>query len=468
MSVPDLDERLDEIEATARDIVSSISEKLKDKDDKIFEIISNTYFEYKNQLQIIKELVVYKEYRDGKTKTDNQQPKSKSSKSTENDPDLKGKEIREIREKKEIEESTDFKFIKDDKKFQNLLKKENKIRKNFHGNRDFYYIIKGIAYELENLEEDEKKVAIIIRYIERNFGGIEYEIDIDLDINLEGMNTKIELIKRIFNDLNLNYNQKFKLNSVFLFKELYNIVCERLDKSGNLKINKDDIMGYNVNLCINDNIRDIKARYLLLGIEPSLTTLINQNIKLQNELLTITLYDGSPFIEDNNKEYRFRKINEIQEDARENKLIIIENLNQIHPFLFDLYNMNYIIKDEKKFVRICYDNFNEQLTEVNENFRIIILVDKYFINQCELALLNRLEKMILPFDKLLDNDIKESSKDIIDEIIIQSTINNYNHEDINFSLKNLLINCGNEEIQGLIYCFINEFKKIISLIKMKK
>jgi hypothetical protein len=163
------------------------------------------------------------------------------------------------------------------------------------------------------------------------------------------------LIKRIFNDLNLNYNQKFKLNSVFLFKELYNIVCERLDKSGSLRINKDDIKGYNVNLCINDNIRDIKARYLLLGIEPSLTTLINQNIKLQNELLTITLYDGSPFIEDNNKEYRFRKINEIQEDARESKLIIIENLNQLHPFLFDLYNMNYIIKDETKFVRICYD-----------------------------------------------------------------------------------------------------------------
>ena len=50
LSVPDLDERLDEIEATACDIVSSISDKLKDKDDKIFEIISNTYFEYKNQL----------------------------------------------------------------------------------------------------------------------------------------------------------------------------------------------------------------------------------------------------------------------------------------------------------------------------------------------------------------------------------------------------------------------------------
>ena len=99
-------------------------------------------------------------------------------------------------------------------------------------------------------------------------------------------------------------------------------------------------------------------------------------------------------------------INKIQDDAKEDTLIIIENLNQIHPFLFDLYNMNYIIKDEKKFVRICLENFNEQLTLVDNNFRIIIFVDKKFVNQCELALLNRFEKIILSFDKLLDNNLK--------------------------------------------------------------
>lgn len=50
-------------------------------------------------------------------------------------------------------------------------------------------------------------------------------------------------------------------------------------------------------------------------------------------------------------------------------------------------------------------------------------MDKYFKNQCKLALLNRLEKMILPFDKLLNKDIKESVKDIKDEIqILASSI----------------------------------------------
>lgn len=56
--VPDLDENIDEIVTTAQDIVMSISDKLKD--DKIFELISHSYFEYKTQLKIIKELVAYK------------------------------------------------------------------------------------------------------------------------------------------------------------------------------------------------------------------------------------------------------------------------------------------------------------------------------------------------------------------------------------------------------------------------
>ena len=45
---------------TSRDIVESISDKLEE--EKIFEIISRTYFSYKEILQFIKELIVYKEY----------------------------------------------------------------------------------------------------------------------------------------------------------------------------------------------------------------------------------------------------------------------------------------------------------------------------------------------------------------------------------------------------------------------
>ena len=42
LAVPDLDQRLDQLTDTARNIVESISPKIKN--DKIFEILSQTYF----------------------------------------------------------------------------------------------------------------------------------------------------------------------------------------------------------------------------------------------------------------------------------------------------------------------------------------------------------------------------------------------------------------------------------------
>ena len=50
-----------------------------------------------------------------------------------------------------------------------------------------------------------------------------------------------------------------------------------------------------------------------------------------------------------------------------------------------------------KFARLCLDNFSEheQLTPVNDSFRIIILTDRKFINEVDIVFLNRLEKMIL-------------------------------------------------------------------------
>ena len=275
-------------------------------------------------------------------------------------------------------EKRQFEFIKGLKEFTDLMKKENKIRKDFHGIRDFYNLIRGIAIELKSGDlTDNEKVAIIIKYIERNFGGIEYEIDIDFNLVLEDTKEIIELIINILEDYDFcEENTTLKLSSVFLFKKLYNLECDKVDPNSNLKIDKLKINDYNLNNCINDNIKDANSRNLLLEIRPSLSPLIYQIIKFQNPLKKIIFYDGSPFVDDNNKEYRFKILSQIQENAREDCLIILENLNQIHPFLSDLYDMNYIIKDDKKLIRICLDHLNEQLIQVNKNFRVIILVDR--------------------------------------------------------------------------------------------
>ena len=63
-------------------------------------------------------------------------------------------------------------------------------------------------------------LEIIIKYIERNFGGIEYEIDIDFKLDLQDMREKIDLIKKIIEDYETYRREDkiTKLSSIFLFK----------------------------------------------------------------------------------------------------------------------------------------------------------------------------------------------------------------------------------------------------------
>jgi hypothetical protein len=114
--------------------------------------------------------------------------------------------------------------------------------------------------------------------------------------------------------------------------------------------------------------------------------------------------------------------------------------------------MNYIIKDGRKYTRVCFDNLNEQLFLVNDNFRIIIIVDNEFINKVDLAFLDRFEKINVSFDKLLDQNLKLVAKNLIEKIGFNKNKN------IDSSLKNLLINCGDEDIAGLVYYFSKEIK----------
>jgi hypothetical protein len=218
-------------------------------------------------------------------------------------------------------EKRQFSDIKEDDKYKELLKQEAKIRKDFHGNRDFYHLIQGTAYDLGKVldSRDSEKIKIIIKYIERNFGGIDYEIDIDFNLVLDDIQQKIDTIHEILKAYNHKEGKIIKLKSVYLFKAIYNIQCDKIEQNSPLKIDINIINDYDLNKSINDNIRDNNSRYLLLEVKQSLTTLIYQNIRLQNENIIkdeIELHDGSPFVDDENKEYKFKKINEIQEDAK--------------------------------------------------------------------------------------------------------------------------------------------------------
>ena len=445
LSTADLDKKLDELIFTSSKIAESIDPRIKN--EKIFELLSLTYYHYKRLLKFIKELTVLKQYEKEKQNNNN------------NSIDINDEDEIEKREEEKREEER-FECAKQTKEFKDLMKKENKIKIDFHGYRDFYYLIKGIANTFRDRGDisDEEKVNIIIDNIERNFGGIEYEIDIDFNLRFDDIKKEIYEFRNIV-EYYFFYEENgiFKLNSIFLFKQLYNIQCEKMEQYRNIEIDKNKINDYNIYKCINNNVNDYNSRYLLIEVNSSLNQLVYQYIKLNNPFKeSIILYQGSPFINDNNNDYIYKKLKEIIKNLNDNKLIIIENLNQIHPYLYDLYDMNYQIIEQLKYTKIYLDFFNQFNNLINNRIKIIFLVDKTFYKNSDLSFLNRFEKISLKFDNLLDDHLKAIERQLIEQFRLKHSIRRYRKS--NYSLKDLLINCSDEDIHGLIYYFSRSFK----------
>ena len=431
LNIPDLD-RLDEIVHSTRNIVESISPLLL-KNHEIFTILICTYYEYKRVLQIIKELMVYKIY------INENKNKIKENEFNEN--------IINFPDKMNFEE------IKNTIEFKDLMNQNNEIIKDFHGICDFYNLIKGIANELykirfkrNNFENEKNLTEKIEKYIERNFGGIEYEIEIELILKLDDTE-EIATIKKSFESYQFN-NKKhsIKLSSDYLFKISYNLQCDKME-CYDIKIDETKIDDYNINNCIIDNINDINSRFLLLEMNISMMDLIYQSIKLQNQYKDIKLYTKSSFIDDNNKDYIYEKINEILKDAKDDNIIIIKDFNEIHPYLSNLYNRNYQEIGNKKYAIIGSDKF-----EVNDQFKIIILSDENYIRKCDIVFLKKFEKINIQLKQLLNIKLMEYSNNLFEEIQIANSTKKYN-VNINYSFKDIMINCSFEDIQGLVFYY---------------
>ena len=285
LSVPNLEDQLDQLKVTSKSIVESISKEISKEPSKIFvfNILSRAYYLYKKNLNFIKKLIVLKKFLKKNEK-------------------FKGKNLNQIETQPE---------------FKNLFNSERKIKNEFHGNRDFYNIIKGVALEgsqLNNISDETQIVPLIEKYIERNFGGISNEIDIDFNIQPDDIKEEMNNLKEILKEKipNDDEDKMEKVISVYLFKKIFNLI------GSTYKIKEDHIDKYDLNRCINENINDNNSRYLLLEIKSTLVPLINRIIEIQNpDKKSIELINGSPFSDDNNNEYKIKKVGEIQNDAKE-------------------------------------------------------------------------------------------------------------------------------------------------------
>ena len=319
----------------------------------------------------------------------------------------------------------------------------------------------GIAYEINEFNGADLQL-IVKKYIERNFGG--FEINVDFENDYDELQELEQYAKKIYKLFLEKISERKKWSSVQLFEIVYNIYCSTDNEPDSIMDEAClDDLNYIKNII--DNIKDIKSRYLLLGIKSSRALLIHQ--KISKELKkTIYFYEGSPFENDNNNEYQFKIISKIQEHAENGDIIILHNLNQIYAFLYDLFNKNFIIKDGKQYARICHGNYSDQYTPINREFRVIIMVNKNYMDKVEPPFLNRFEKMLLSFSQLISEKQKNLANSIADEFDVTKYVNKLMYK-INYRLKDLLIGCHLEDILGMIYYELDSDEKGVDDSKIK-
>ena len=318
-------------------------------------------------------------------------------------------------------------------KYKQEFKKKNVIKKyeDFHGNRDFYHLIKYPSTKIKealksNKIIDEKFLAnLSIKGLERNFGGL----NMDENRYTNGINLIIEKLSE--------YNNEVK------------------------NIMKENNLIYSIKDKIMDNLtepsNEYLSRYLLLITRSNIglyfvTSFLKSIDGNNNDFNNYTILIGSLFIDDIEKEeYTTKVLSKIKMNMEKDTILVLKDFESIYPSLYDLFNQNLVKVRDKKYARIALGSKTNSFSEVNDKFRCIVIVDQDKLNNQEIPFLNRFEKQSISFEYLMNQEQILIANKIYKKI--QSLIK-YDEQKlklINYNLKNLLINCNEEEILGIVY-----------------
>ena len=169
----------------------------------------------------------------------------------------------------------------------------------FHGARDFYYLIK-IATRLLKNNTNRSFEGIAMESIERNFGGLELDKE---------KNKKIwpstKKVKQLFSKHQNNY-------------------VENIDK-------------YDIFSCIKNNLENNNNRYLLLITKKTKNDTMIEFI-LKKLKLKYKFMQGSKLKEDQNEEYVLQKAWSIISSMKNGEIIILKDLEIVFPKFYDLFN----------------------------------------------------------------------------------------------------------------------------------
>ena len=317
--------------------------------------------------------------------------------------------------------------------YQSFLNKDN-INGNFHGNRDFYHLIKYamrelIKYKKEIKENNKDRILtkIGLKALARNFGGLSDS----------------------FNNIKLEFRKSFK----------------------NFDEDEDRSFNYNILECIKDNLNDYNSRFLMLVANSTIVKYLENILKTEKRryiFLTGSVFKNDKKAAQKGGGYSEDLLNKIQFQITKDDILILKDLEIIYPSLYELFNQNYTKIGKKYYTKITFAN-SKSSSEIHNNLRIILLITQNQLDNMKVdpPFLNRFEKQIVRFSDLLNENQKILSQKVSESLEKIRTFNNYDklqensdeNDDpflnssnkLSYNLPELMINCSNDEIQGLIY-----------------
>ena len=315
-------------------------------------------------------------------------------------------------------------------------------QREFHGLRDFYHLIKNAMNYIIIEKKDKKDKNDNID----NNGNEKLNSEEDnnnININEKSYEIGIKSLFRNFNGLKRPFNSFDTIKKIFddFYKE----------------INKDNYKNtFNVFDCLRDNIKDNNSRYLLIIMESSICIHLLNNI-MQELNKKYIFYSGSQLKEDVNQEkYNEKLLNKIQLSLENGDVLVLKNMENIYPSLYNLFNQNFTILGGKKFARIVFANY-KSYSVVNDEFRAIVLVDEEQIMQKmeDPPFLNRFEKHTFSYDNLMEEMELKITNQIINYLEL---VLSYNNKNCKLDLEKQVIWYNKEEIKGLVFKEYNKLK----------
>ena len=300
-------------------------------------------------------------------------------------------------------------LVKSVHKYKTGLNFSKDKNRNFHGTRDFYYLIKTLVSNI-----------------------------------IKKQNTNINIFDEVFFAIESNYNGLFKNNESSASKAIESEFIKFNPIEKRKIFNKFSTMEL-----IKNNIKNNESRYLLLITKSNLSQyLVRQMIKSDQEEREIIYYLGSLFEEDiYNEAYSAKAITQIKYYLEEPIILVLKNLSTTYASLYDLFNQRFNYYLGKKYAEISMRDVTSP-SLVNDSLKIIILIDQKALEHQDPPFINRFQKHIISFDDLLNKEELEIANKFCEIKNIFQKING-----IKCNPENQLINFYKEEINGLVFYF---------------